>query len=200
MSKYVVYLDDGHGKDTPGKRTPRFPDGHYMPENEFNAAVVRYLASILTAHGLTVIQISPESSDTPLTKRVQRANDHHRALMKKATFRSVLVSVHANAYGNGVTFNSANGVEVFYYSGRFKRESAVLARDVLAELLKGTPQTNRGVKTASFYMIRKPEMPSVLVEYAFMTNLREARLLDSDAFRRECAQETAAGICRYFGI
>ena len=198
--KYVVYLDDGHGAETPGKRTPRFPDGHIMHENAFNAAVVRQLAAILTAHGLTVILTSPETSDTPLVTRIRRANLHHAALMKQESFRSVLVSVHANAAGSGSTFNGGQGVEVFYYEGRFRKESAILAADVHREIIKGTPQTDRGVKTANFYMIRQPAMPSILIEGAFMTNRHEAELLESDAFRQECARVIAAGVCRYFGI
>lgn len=34
--KYLVILDDGHGNDTKGKRTPFFEDGTFMIENDFN--------------------------------------------------------------------------------------------------------------------------------------------------------------------
>ncbi len=40
---YTIALDDGHGMETAGKRTPKFNDGTFMRENEFNRAVVNYL-------------------------------------------------------------------------------------------------------------------------------------------------------------
>ena len=53
--------------------------------------------------------------------------------------------------------------------------------------------------TANFHVLRETHMPAVLCECAFMDNLREANLLLSDAFRRECADEICKGICEYFG-
>ena len=40
--KYLILYDDGHGEFplTPGKRTPIFPDGTFMHENDFNSEVV----------------------------------------------------------------------------------------------------------------------------------------------------------------
>ena len=37
-----IAIDDGHGMETAGKRTPAFSDGSVMRENEFNRAVVSY--------------------------------------------------------------------------------------------------------------------------------------------------------------
>ena len=34
-----ISIDDGHGAETPGKRTPKFADGSAMKENEFNKIV-----------------------------------------------------------------------------------------------------------------------------------------------------------------
>jgi N-acetylmuramoyl-L-alanine amidase len=43
-------------------------------------------------------------------------------------------------------------------------------------------------------------IPAVLVECGFMDNLREARLLDSEAYRKECALELAKGVCEAYGV
>ena len=46
-----IAIDDGHGMETAGKRTPAFSDGSVMRENEFNRAVVAYLHDELIRHG-----------------------------------------------------------------------------------------------------------------------------------------------------
>ena len=58
-NKYLIALDDGHGMNTPGKRTPPLTKdlyidgklvrkkGEVIKENEFNRAVVKYLAEAL---------------------------------------------------------------------------------------------------------------------------------------------------------
>jgi hypothetical protein len=43
-------------------------------------------------------------------------------------------------------------------------------------------------------------MPAVLVECGFMDNINDARLLLSDAYRQECADELAMGICEFHGV
>ena len=44
------------------------------------------------------------------------------------------------------------------------------------------------------------KMPAILIEAAFMTNLEEAKLLASDKFREEVAEEIYKGICVYYGL
>jgi hypothetical protein len=55
------------------------------------------------------------------------------------------------------------------------------------------------VQSADFQVLRETEMPGVLVEYGFMDNLTEAKLLLTEAYRAECAIELAKGICEYLG-
>ncbi len=56
---------------------------------------------------------------------------------------------------------------------------------------------NLGVKQAFFYVLLGAEMPSVLVEVAFISNPKEERLLRSKKFRKRAAEAIAAGIYRY---
>lgn len=182
----LVALDDGHGSNTPGKRTPEFPDGTFMKENEFNSAVVNELKSILEFNGFDVLLVAPEKEDTPLQVRTDRANKAEA---------DIYVSVHANAMKG--SWGDWNGIETYHFptSSKGKR----LAKCVHEQLMMGTPFTDRGVKPANFHVLRETVMPAVLVECGFMDNLREATLLRSDKYRQECAMEIARGICNYFG-
>ena len=189
MIEKIIALDDPHGWDTAGKRTPKFPDGTFMKENEFGSATIHKLAVNLLHKGFTVFYTAPTVSDVPLKERVKTAN------VKGA---DILVSLHANAVGSGSEFSSASGVETFCY--KFGGKGEKLARAVHAQLIKGTKQKDRGVKEGNFQVIREPLMPAILVEAAFMTNLEEAKLLMSNDFRTEVAMEMYRGICDFFAI
>lgn len=58
------------------------------------------------------------------------------------------------------------------------------------------------MKSANFQVLHETRMPAALIEYGFMDDpsLREARLMLDVDFHKECAKETAQGICEYFGV
>ena len=185
----LVALDDGHGIDTPGKRTPQFDNGTYMKENQFNEAVMFYITENLTRNNIGVLQVAPEKTDTSLSLRVQRANE---------SGANIYVSIHANAYGN--SWNTANGFETYIYSTDDK-DTLYLAECVHGACVSATGLKNRGIKEDStLFVLRKSKMPAVLIECGFMTNQNEAELLLSDSYRRTVAKAVCKGICKYFGV
>jgi N-acetylmuramoyl-L-alanine amidase len=194
---YLVALDDGHGMDTPGKRTPMFPDrpgvglegerGNYMHENEFNRAVVNKVKTHLERCGINVLLTAPTDEDTPLKARTDLANKMNA---------DILVSVHANAATG--SWGNAKGIETYYYPG--SASGKALATALHNQLIKNTKQVNRGIKEGNLHMLRETKMPAALVECGFMDNLEEAALLLSDEFRNECALEIAMGICDYLKV
>jgi N-acetylmuramoyl-L-alanine amidase len=113
------------------------------------------------------------------------------------------ISIHFNAFGDGKTFNSANGVGIYIHDKHYG-QSDKLAKIVLDKLTEGAKQTNRGVTKASLAMCNCNNMDvkaAILCELAFMTNLREAtELMANKEFWKECAQEICRGVCEYAGI
>lgn len=193
---YKVAIDAGHGSNTNGKRTPSGYREHY-----FNTMVSYYLEKILTKNGIEVYKSSWNDSnyndDTDIPLGTRQKN------IKNAKC-DISVSIHANAHGNGSTYTAANGIETYYHSNNsLSGDSAKLANAVHGEIIKGTKQTNRGVKRSAFAMVNCNAMgtkASILIEAAFMTNKNEEELLKSDAFQQETAREVAQGIFNYFGI
>ncbi len=61
----LIAVDAGHGMDTAGKRTPTFPDGTIMKENEFNRATAKFLVEALERNGFKTLLTAPEITDTP---------------------------------------------------------------------------------------------------------------------------------------
>ena len=195
MSKLIA-LDNGHGLNTAGKRTPKWTDGttsiytkkSFMHEWEFNRGVVKRLKIELERNGFRVLEVSPTEQDTPLMQRCKLANNAKADLF---------VSVHANALGN-LWNEQVKGVETLT-SG--KGESLRLGTIVQKHMVNDTGLVNRGLKDGKWLaVIKYTKMPSVLVEGGFMDNPAEARLLNSNEYRDVFAKSLAKGICEYYGV
>lgn len=196
MGKIKIAIDAGHGSQTAGKRTP---DGYR--EHWINVKTSLACERYLQANGIDTVRIgwndsnSKDDVDTPLATR--------QAQIKNAGC-DYSVSMHANAYGNGATYNSASGVSTHIHSvANYQKDSLKFAQAIQKRLVEGTEQQNRGVIKQSLAMCNCKTMntkASCLVEIAFMTNKKEADLLMTDAFCKEQGEDVAKGILDYLGI
>jgi len=192
MSKLIA-ISDGHGMETPGKRTPSIPElgNKIIHENEFNRAVVGFLDADLKRCGFNTLLVSQGDVDTPLKTRTDLANS------KKA---DAYISIHYNALdgkfdGEG---KDPEGLSIYVYPGA--KEDRKLAECILKYLKEGTAQKNRGILEENFHEIREPKCPAILSENGFMDNKKEALLMLNVNFQKEVAKEHAMGICDYFGV
>ena len=96
-----IILDNGHGLNTPGKRSP---DGTLI-EAIYTRQLVKDLASELEKLGHTVHILVPEQEDIPLNVRVKRINAICRA---KGIENTIIISIHLNAAGDGSKWMSCN--------------------------------------------------------------------------------------------
>ena len=189
MTKLIA-LDDGHGMQTAGKRTPFVSSiGRYIPENEFNREVVKYLDIELRRCGFKTILTAPGDGDTSLEQRVKTANNARADLF---------ISIHYNAFDG--TFEGRNPEGFSAHIDPSGGQSQKFAEIALKHLDKGTQQVNRGVVKQQLYVTANTKMPAVLFELGFMDNNREALLMIDKSFQKECAQEIAMAVCEYYGV
>lgn len=190
---FYIGANDEHGVQPPtvGKRTPVVPGlNRQIYENEFNrAAKITFIEACLR-NGFSVYDVKPELYDVSISERVRRINRQNLTL---------LVTFAYNAYGE--SFNSASGLEVFYSPLNPKMEqSRNLAQNLYNELIQGTNQNGRGVKTLDIGVLSSVNCVSSLIEAGFMTNLREARLMINPIFVTEVGEESCHGVCNYLGV
>ncbi|WP_079529067.1 N-acetylmuramoyl-L-alanine amidase family protein [Halobacillus hunanensis] len=189
---YLIALDDGHGMETPGKRTPYINSlGRSIKENEFNRAVVSFLDTELRRCSFDTLLVAPTDADTSLSTRTNQAN---------RAGADAYISVHYNAFDGSFDGSNPSGIELYVYPGHFNREAGILAKSIANYLREGTPQEFRGVKEANFHVLRETAMIAVLTENGFMDHPNEALLMIDPEFQREVAIEHAKGICDYFGV
>lgn len=186
----LIALDDGHGMQTAGKRTPFIPEiNRFIHENEFNRAVVRLLNAELKRCGFDTVLTAPTDSDTPLGTRVKVANDAKADLF---------ISVHYNALDGRFDGNDPEGFSAHIDPSGGK--SQTFAQIAIKHLSKGTLQKNRGVVKQQLYVTANTKMPAVLFELGFMDNKREALLMIDPAFQKECAVEIAMAVCEFYKV
>ncbi|MCM1452596.1 MAG: N-acetylmuramoyl-L-alanine amidase, partial [Clostridium sp.] len=89
MSGTIVLIDNGHGVETPGKRSP----DERLLEWKWTRIVARKAAERLRARGVDVRLLVEEVRDVSLRERAGRANALEGEIL--------LVSIHANAAGRG---------------------------------------------------------------------------------------------------
>ncbi len=75
--------------------------------------------------------------------------------------------------------------------------SRTLAGDVLSRLLWAIGSSNRGVRTADFYVIKYSECPAILVEMGFVTHPVEATQLKNPNYLERTSYGIASGITAY---
>jgi N-acetylmuramoyl-L-alanine amidase len=196
----VILLDPGHGGisngvyQTPGKRSPIWPNKTQLFEGEFNRAIVKRLMLLCDRDSIAHVNIVPDEKDTALQVRVARANDIY-----KKERNCIYISIHADAFSN----EAANGFSVFTTPGQTK--SDLLATSIINSYKRNIPNIRLRSdmkdgdqdKEENFYVIKNTLMPAVLVECGFMTNFEECQFLLSEDGRDEIADAIYEGIKDY---
>lgn len=189
----IIILDNGHGLETLGKRSP---DGVFR-EYRWCRDFVKLLKSKLEYWGYKVIELVPEEEDISLTARANRANEIY-ALHNNC----ILISIHNNAAGDGSKWYNATGWEAWTAPGNTRS-------DRLAEIfyeeaeLKGL-KTRKDLsdmdadKEASFTILTKTKCPAVLTENMFMDSKKDLEFLNSEDGVKTLIDIHLNAVRRYF--
>ena len=73
-----------------------------------------------------------------------------------------------------------------------------MAQCVQDALVEAGGRTNLGLKEERFVVLRETDMPSILIETAFISNPTEEGLLANGDYRQTMAEGIANGIRAYF--
>lgn len=77
-------------------------------------------------------------------------------------------------------------------------DSLKFGKEVLSRMGKINPLHKRTVDQAGFAVLKAPDIPSILVETAFISNVEEERKLRTTHFQHQVADSILAGIKAYF--
>jgi len=171
----TVVIDAGHGGHDPGG----IPS-NIIPEKGVALDVALKLSARLKNYGLKTVLTRSDDTFISLGERMEIANKERDA---------IFVSIHFNSADRA----EARGIETYF--------SAAVAQPLAARIhqrvISTTTGENRGVKTANYYVLRKAQIPAVLVECGFLTNKEDVALAQTDTYRQGLAEQIAEAIVEY---
>ena len=77
-------------------------------------------------------------------------------------------------------------------------DSLKLGKEVLRELRNVNRLHKTNVEQAGFAVLKAPDIPSILIETAFISNPKEEKRLNNEAYQNKMAEAVMAGLRRYF--
>lgn len=194
MKPLTVILDAGHGKETPGKRSPKLDDGRQLFEWKFTREVCNKIYCLLQSEGIKCIIANRDDKDYKLSERAKNINNLYNR-EKKLGHLAIMISVHGNAAGSG-DWKTAHGWEVFSTEGTTNSDK--LAKCFCNVFENIFPDKKlRGHKEKNFTIIYKTNCPCVLTENFFYDNKEECEIMLSEEGQMKIAELHVEAIKKY---
>ncbi len=190
-----ILIDNGHGSNTSGKRSP---NGSIL-EYKYTREIAQRVVDELKARGYDAERIVTEEYDVSLGERCRRVNAKCKA---HGSHNVVLVSIHNNAAGAGGWMN-ARGWSAYTTKGRtlsdtladclYKAaETYLVGQKIRKDMQDGDPDWEE-----NFYIIRNTLCAAVLTENFFMDSREDVAYLLSEAGKMAIVKVHVEGIIAY---
>lgn len=196
----LILIDNGHGAETAGKRSP---DGRLREWSYAREIAVR-LEAALKEKGMDAMRVVPEDRDVPLTagadSRVGRVN---ALCAGRPASDTLLVSIHCNAAGNGSQWMTARG-----WSAHVSPNASYGSRRLALALIRAAEAAGLTVRRHSrqtpwwpqdLAVCRDTKCPAVLTENLFQDNRRDVDFLLSEEGKETITELHLNGIMTYVG-
>lgn len=191
-------LDAGHGKDTPGKRSP---DSSLM-EWEYNREIAKRVQRILLSYGIDTRLVVEDDWDMSLKQRYLRVN---KICDKYGAGNVIMISIHCNAASNG-QWTNARGWSVWTTKGQTNSDK--LADELFAAAQSYLPQYGMTLRKETyndgdvdyeknFTVIYGAKCPAVLTENLFMDNKVDCAWLLTEEGKETITNIHVDGILKY---
>lgn len=185
-----ILIDNGHGKDTAGKRSP---DGRLL-EYAYAREIAAMLEYCLKCKGYDAVRIVPEESDISLKERCSRAN-------KYGANGVILVSIHCNAAGADGKWHTGHGWEAWTSVGKTKADTLATclyeAAGNAGFKLRKDETDGDPDKEGHLYILKHTVCPAVLTENLFQDNKEDVDYLLSEKGKQTIVNLHVEGIIKY---
>ena len=214
-----IMLDPGHGGVDPGA----VGEGGLL-EKDVVLEITRKVKALLEIKGYDVFMTRDKDRFISLQKRARMANRrkvdlfvsiHANAAVNHlaqgtetfyyapasdplARALAILENAVLKLEPQGDNGNTRDPSQTVEKNGRLT-DSIHAAQSVQKKISKVTSCPDRGIKAAEFYVLKKTQMPSILVETGFLSHSGERELLANRNYRDRMARAIARGISDYIG-
>ena len=157
-------------------------------EKDINLQIAQKVKALLEQQGIEVLMTRQDDSalDSKLEDMKQRVT------LINETKPVLAVSIHQNSYSD----SSVRGAQVFYYTdSEVSKEAALMMQEELKQMDTAHAREAKGNNT--FYMLKKTNVPIIIVECGFLSNPEEAKLLTTEEYQDKIAQVISTGIVKW---
>ena len=199
-----ILIDNGHGNNTGGKRSPYSLYGVEPAidfyEYKWNREIAKEIVEGLKQKGYNADLLVTEDIDISLTERTNRVNN---VCNKFGRENVLLISIHANAAGDGKKWMTAKGWSAFTTKGHTQS-------DTLAEYLYDEAEKNfyeRKIRVeksdgdrdweSNYYICQKTKCAAVLTENFFYDNVDDVKYILSEEGKKNVIKTHINGIINY---
>ncbi len=184
-----IFIDQGHNP-TGSPNAGAFANG--LREEDINYQVGIDLAALLSSDPRFEVRLSRPTPTTvvgtsnasSLRLRVEQANSWPA---------NYFISIHCNSNPNP----AVNGTEIYLY--RYGTQAEWLAQHIMTGIIQAVGTNNNGIRVNPIlYVLRRTQMPALLIELGYLTNTSDAQKLRD--MQPQFAYGIYQGILRYFGF
>ena len=186
VSDKSIVIDPGHGSSDGGA-----VGLSQTLEKDLNLKIALKLQKLLEQTGASVTVT--RSDDEPIAKSKKEDMRLRKSYQKKDS-ADIFVSIHMNKFSQ----QKYSGAQVFYAPDE---KSKILGEHIQNEMRNIlNPQNNRTAKKAesSIFLLKNPQIPSVIVECGFLSNPEEERKLATEEYQEKVAWSIYSGVIKYF--
>ena len=191
-----ILIDNGHGQETAGKRSP---DGRFL-EWSYNREIARRVVAALQSEHFYASLLVPEDEDISLAERCKRVN---RVCSELGRRNVCLISIHVNAAGRGDKWCNATGW--CCYTSKGQTEGDKLANCLCAAALQILPGHRMRFdysdgdpdQEADFAILHKTACAACLTENGFMDCKESLEFLLTDEGKQAIVDLHVQGIKEY---
>lgn len=176
---FVVIVDAGHGGADPGTQS------FGVIEKELTLAIAKELRELGDESEIKIILTRRKDETMTLEDRVDLTKDFRGDL---------LISLHVNTNSQV----SQSGIDCYISESSNKNpESEKFGRILIDHFRTLDGIEVNGLKTANFQLLKKTEIPSVLVELGYLTNANDINFITAKTNQKILASKIYASIKAY---
>lgn len=216
----TIVLDAGHGGKDPGAIGKAG-----LREKDLVLDIARKLRYLLQREGFKVIVTRDRDEFVSLSRRAQIANAakadlfvsihananrsrwvrgmeiYHSRSKTEEIIKELAYDRDSGYIFDGLNMNrsakNTKSIVMDLIHTQNQAEAINLARCIVTSASRNLEVNDRGVRAASFYVLKNTQIPAILVEIGYITNAREAKYLKSDTYRQEVVEAITQGIKSY---
>lgn len=193
ITNKIIVIDPGHGGVDPGA-----VGRNGTLESKINLELSLKLKSLLEQSGAVVIMTREDdrglyTNESNTLREKKREDLKNRRKILKDFEAELFISIHMNSFTNSKFY----GAQTFFNKGSV--EGQKLADKVQNEFRQNLDKDNLRTPVArdNIYILKETNIPAILVEAGFLSNLTEEKLLQKERYQEKIAWSIFSGIIKY---